>query len=224
VTVNPERFASTLEPLFDRAPLPEQLEQIAAAALDDVPGVDGYAICLLDAGEVTVRASRGDFVPHLHRVQHELHDGSCWATTMGEDRYVALEDVRAGSGPRPTYTDAAADCGVRAQASVRIRPRRRTIGALTVFSQSQPLTPVGLDVLDAVGRVVALAVEQAKVREGVEDGLRGRTVIGQALGIIMERHRMGEDAALQYLKRRSSVENRKIRDLAAEIAGGGPTI
>lgn len=230
--MTPELLLSTLDPLFDRLPLGEQLARIAAVGFDDAPGVDGYAVCLLEDGVVEVRASRGDFVAELHRVQHDLQDGSCWATTLGEERFAALEDLRprepgtdgTGAGTHRSYADVAADSGVRSQLSARIRPRRRTLGSVTVFSRSQPVVPVDVRRLDVVGRVVAIAVEQAKVRAGIEEGLRSRTVIGQALGILMERHELGEEAALQYLRRRSSVENRKIRDLAGEIADGGPTV
>jgi AmiR/NasT family two-component response regulator len=45
-----------------------------------------------------------------------------------------------------------------------------------------------------------------------------RTDIGIALGILMERHDIDRDQAFAYLQRRSRNENRKLYDLALEIA------
>ena len=44
-----------------------------------------------------------------------------------------------------------------------------------------------------------------------------RKVIGQALGILMERYRVDADRAFQFLVRASSSSNVKLRDVAEEI-------
>lgn len=45
-----------------------------------------------------------------------------------------------------------------------------------------------------------------------------RNTIGQAQGILMERLQINADQALDYLRRASSYTNRKLVDVAAEIA------
>jgi AmiR/NasT family two-component response regulator len=54
--------------------------------------------------------------------------------------------------------------------------------------------------------------------EQLHHAVENRTIIGQAEGILMER--LGIDAcqALEYLKRVSSHTNRKVIDIASEIA------
>jgi len=42
-------------------------------------------------------------------------------------------------------------------------------------------------------------------------------VIGQAVGILMERHKLSEARAFQFLARASQTSNIKIRDLAQEL-------
>ena len=44
-----------------------------------------------------------------------------------------------------------------------------------------------------------------------------RTVIGQAIGIVMERYDLDEDRAFSVLRRISSHENTKLRDVAAQL-------
>ncbi len=47
--------------------------------------------------------------------------------------------------------------------------------------------------------------------------LERRTVIGEATGILMERYRLGPDAAMDVLRRLSQDGNRKLHDLAVEL-------
>jgi AmiR/NasT family two-component response regulator len=42
-------------------------------------------------------------------------------------------------------------------------------------------------------------------------------VIGQALGMVMERYGLDEGAAFNVLRRIASQDNRKLRDVAAQI-------
>jgi AmiR/NasT family two-component response regulator len=48
--------------------------------------------------------------------------------------------------------------------------------------------------------------------------LERRTAIGIAIGILMERFHVDNAQAFGYLKRLSSHQNRKLHDIAAEIA------
>lgn len=218
------RLAAAIEPLFLNLPLAEKADRVARAALASAPGVDAYAVCLVEGPAVRTRAHAGEQVEELHTLQHTMHEGTCWATTCGERDHLAYENLEPdrSDGPPPDYRTAAARLGIRSQASVRICVRRRTAGALTVFSRSQGRAPLGVDSLAVVGHLLGLAVDQATLREGLEQGLRNRTTIGAALGIVMERYGLTEQVALDHLKRRSSAENRKLRDLAADIVAATP--
>ena len=44
-----------------------------------------------------------------------------------------------------------------------------------------------------------------------------RSVIGMAIGILMERHNIGADAAFLRLRRVSSLHNRKLYDIACDF-------
>jgi hypothetical protein len=214
-----ERLTATIEPLFDNVPLPDKLQRLTAAALDSVPGVDGYGVCLFDGDSVAVQASSGDLVDRLHAVQESLEDGPCWETLHGGKPTAVYEDILpAGSDVEvTTYREAAGRAGVRSQLSVRIQPRKRLFGALTVISTTTERAPIQAESLELIGNFVGLAVDQAVLRGGIDEGLRGRTVIGEAIGILMERFELDEDVAFDYLKRQSSTTNRKLRDVAETV-------
>jgi len=60
-------------------------------------------------------------------------------------------------------------------------------------------------------------VDLAAKVEQLEQGMTSRTVIGQAQGILIERHKVTADGAFALLVRSSSVTNRKLYDVAAEL-------
>lgn len=213
-----ERLTATIDPLFDNIPLPEKLQRLTAAALDSVPGVDGYGVCLFDGDDVAVQASSSDLMGRLHEAQERLREGPCWETLRGGSPSAVYEDIVAtGSGEVTTYREAAGRAGVRSQVSVRIQPRKRVLGALTVVSTTTAHAPIQAESLEVIGHLVGLAVDQATLRGGIDEGMRGRTVIGAAVGILMERLQLDEEAAFSYLRRQSSTTHRKIRDVAEEL-------
>ena len=60
---------------------------------------------------------------------------------------------------------------------------------------------------------------------GLEEALLSRDVIGQAKGILMERLHLTGDQAFEQLRQASQQRNRKLREIAAELAetGAWPT-
>ena len=57
--------------------------------------------------------------------------------------------------------------------------------------------------------------------EGLEEALLSRDVIGQAKGILMERLHLTPDQAFDQLRETSQMLNRKVREIAAELAQTG---
>ena len=57
--------------------------------------------------------------------------------------------------------------------------------------------------------------------EGLEEALLSRDVIGQAKGILMERLHLTSDQAFEQLREHSQKYNRKVREIAADVAETG---
>jgi AmiR/NasT family two-component response regulator len=53
--------------------------------------------------------------------------------------------------------------------------------------------------------------------QGLNEALRSRTRIGQAVGIIMERNKLSEEQAFAFLTRLSQHGNIKLRRIADEL-------
>ncbi|KQS54705.1 hypothetical protein ASG36_19800 [Geodermatophilus sp. Leaf369] len=67
----------------------------------------------------------------------------------------------------------------------------------------------------------AIALAGAQREEGLYGRMTHRDAIGQAKGILMERYKVTADEAFGLLVRSSSVTNRKLRDIADDLASTG---
>lgn len=87
--------------------------------------------------------------------------------------------------------------------------------------------PVERPVLDAsdLRRLLAEHVKDTALLAQMEASLQSRTVIDQALGIIMGQQRCAASTAFELLRRESQNSRRRLRDIAAELverASGQP--
>jgi AmiR/NasT family two-component response regulator len=67
------------------------------------------------------------------------------------------------------------------------------------------------------------AVQRALAEQAIQDALRARTVIGQAMGLLMSDLRVSGDAAFAHLVELSSRSNVKLRDVALSMVADAET-
>ena len=111
------------------------------------------------------------------------------------------------------------ELGIRSSLSFRLFTRPDdSRGALNVYSTEVAAFDDD-DVLhgQTVAAMCAVVLALSIHDEQLAAALESRTVIGQALGMVMERYGLDEDSAFNVLRRIASQDNRKLRDLAAEI-------
>jgi hypothetical protein len=100
-------------------------------------------------------------------------------------------------------------------APAAVHPRNK-LGALNLYSrQGNAYTEDNLDEAIAIAAHAAVAAAQHIDQLGI--GMARRTLIGQAVGILMERYNLDADRAFSVLVRLSSTENRKLFDIASEL-------
>jgi AmiR/NasT family two-component response regulator len=63
----------------------------------------------------------------------------------------------------------------------------------------------------------SLALGHAREVDDLNLALETRSMIGQAMGILMERYRISPEHAFDFLTRTSQESNTKLRDVAAEL-------
>jgi GAF domain-containing protein len=197
--------------------LEETLEAITRAALETVPGFDHVGISITHRdGTIETKSATDQLVWELDQLQYGLREGPCYESTRGKTALVVEEARHEQRWPR--YMGEAVRRGLRAQLAVGLYDDERSLGGLNLYStQSDRIDPEAVGIAELFAVQAAIAMGRSRNEVQLNEALESRKVIGQAIGLIMERYRMGEDRAFQFLIRASSTGNVKLRDVAAEL-------
>jgi GAF domain-containing protein len=202
--------------------LDETLASIAHAARSSIPGFDQVGISTLQRnGEVQTRAATGDLVYKLDATQYELGEGPC-VDTLREARVVVAPRLRQEQR-WPRYVPAAVEMGLRSQLAVKLYlDEEGTLGGLNLYSTtSDDIADEAEATAELFAAHAAIALSNAHERETLNQALHTRKVIGQALGILMERYKINEDRAFAFMVRASTHGNIKLRDIAQGLVDQG---
>lgn len=199
----------------------ETLDTVVHIAVRSVPGFEHAGISVVDPkGKVETIAATDPLVRRLDGLQYDVGEGPC-LDALGRLPMVLVEHAR-HEQRWPRYMPVAAREGLRAQLSLHLFSDRSTMGALNFYSTTRDTID------DAAPRIAelfavhaAVALGRAREIEGLHEALTTRKTIGQAIGIVMERYRLDEDRAFQFLLRSSQHANIKLRDIAADLVRGG---
>ena len=198
--------------------LDDTLVAIATTAAAAVPGFDHAAISVMHTPTAwSVVAANSPTARTLDELQHALLEGPA-AEVARTGQLVAAP--RLHSERRwPRYARDAATEGVCAQLSTLVNVERSPVrGTLSLYSTTRDEIPPNTEPLARLlAAQAAIAMWSLQTIEGLESALASRTVIGEALGIVMARFDVSEDQAMQYLKRASSHGNVKLRMVAQQL-------
>ncbi|MGY1640958.1 GAF and ANTAR domain-containing protein [Geodermatophilus sp. SYSU D00703] len=173
-------------------------------------------------GAVTVSCT-GPLAAQADERQYQLDDGPC-LEAMRRGTVVRVEDML-GEQRWDGYPALAAQVGVRSSLSLPLAVDGRSRGALNLYS-TEPCAfgPADEAVAarwagQAAGALaVALRIAASDDRaEQLRGGLDTRTVIGQAVGLMMAQERCTAEQAFALLKHSSQRRNVKLRDVAAGL-------
>lgn len=171
-----------------------------------------------EEGTLTTLATSDDVVRRANELQQELGEGPCLDVRRDQDTFASDDLGNEERWPRwaPRVHD---ELGAGSMISVLVYTDARSYGALSLYAAPGEAFDAD-DVATAQTLAAHLAMVLAAGRESVQLGraIHNRTLIGQAQGILMER--LGVDAAqaFDYLRRVSSTSNRKLSEVAAELA------
>jgi GAF domain-containing protein len=168
-------------------------------------------------------ATTDEFAQRMDDVQYAVNDGPC-LTCLREGDPVLVADIRADSR-WPAFARRGTQEGAGASLSVPMSVGSQTVGALNLYTRTaNSLTDTDRTraeqfAAQAAGAVaLALRLAQREERErNLEAALSSRSVIDQAMGVLMAQARINADAAFDVLRRRSQTANVKLRDVAATV-------
>lgn len=197
--------------------LEQTLDAIVAAARDNVPGFDHVGISVSHRdGKIETLAGTDRFVWELDQLQYEVGQGPCVESIRSEP-VVVVEHAR-HEQRWPEFIPRAVTLGLRAQLALRLYTEEETLGGLNLYStSSDTVEDDAIQAAELFATHAAIALGRARYEHQLNEALGSRKVIGQAIGIVMERYEINEDRAFHFLVRASSTSNVKLRDIAQEI-------
>jgi PAS domain S-box-containing protein len=179
----------------------------------------GLAV-IRSSGVVATTAASGEVARLVEEFQVEVDEGpGLSAFRMAEAVHVPdlARDER-----WPLFDRRALGLGVRCVAAVPLVGPKGAIGALTLSAHA----PGALDADDvlvaaAFARHVGVIYAAAELEANLHVALQTRAEVGQAVGILMERHRITADAAFDRLVAASRRTHRKLREIAFQVLETG---
>jgi hypothetical protein len=198
---------------------PDIARVVVAECLDLVPGATGAAfVRRTRSGDLDVVASTDPVVAELVAVESRLRRGPVTSALTSRTSDVHVLDTAAGRMWRECAAEAAGR-GIRSALGVRVNTRDRHPGVLMV-------TALGFDdessvIAAAFALHVQVALDGLREQHDLATALISRDVIGQAKGILMERHRITGGAAFDVLVVASQASQTKLRDVAEQLCMTG---
>jgi hypothetical protein len=213
------RLADALTP----GDLDSTLLQITQAAVEVLPDVQYASITIKQAnGRLETAAPTDDLLLGLDAAQYDLQEGPCYEAAV-DSVHVTAPDL-ATDERFPRYAPVAVKAGIRAQAGIRLFENQASQGALNLYSEEVGAF-ADLGILGALfAHQSAMALDYAREIEGLQEAMRNRGIVGQAIGIIMERFQLDDARAFGFLVRLSQHENVKVRVLAEELVARSRTV
>jgi len=215
------RMAELARSLVPKPSLDTILEEVTAAAVDLIPGVDTAGILLLERGGKFSSVATTSELPHqLDILQMTFNEGPCVQAALA-DTVVRTDDFRLETR-WPQYSPAVVEIGVLSGLSFKLYTADRTAGALNLFG-FQPNT--WSSDAETVGTVLAAhaasAIITTQTQSQLNAALMTRDRIGQAKGIIMERFGVDAVRAFNMLRQLSQEGNVKLTDIAQRVIDSG---
>jgi hypothetical protein len=195
--------------------LAELREAVPLAALRLVPGATHAGLTLAGPRRSRLRSWSSEQARELDGAQLDAHDGPLPQALAGQG-LVHVDDFC--SPARPGAGTAVAADRTSVLAVPLQRNGRRVLGVLTLYADRPGAFDEAAELLTGVlTGFVAAELE----RHTLHDAIATRQLIGQAVGILVERHRMTTEAAFSVLARRSQETNVPLSSIARVLVETG---
>jgi GAF domain-containing protein len=214
IQASAEMFALLALGLHQERGLTETMEAVLEFALGTVDRWEAALFLAKVAGNLEIAAVTDSLVEQADHRQL----GSCAGpapTVLADGLDLVLVSDTTDDDRWPDWAAGVADLGLRSVLALRLQAGDTTLGVLQLFSRK----PFAFEPEDVeVARIIALHASVAVSGSQQEAMLRrladGRTLIGQAQGILMERLGANPDEAFALLRRYSQDHNVKLREVA----------
>jgi hypothetical protein len=198
----------------------ETLTALTAAAVDSIPPVHFASVSYRTVGKpIETLAPTDPLAVAIDELQYDLSEGPCYAVVAAER--VALSNDLSKEERWPEFGPRAAALGVGSQLALVLVAEARQRAALNLYSRDRQAFDGSFEIAELFATQAALVLGFSRTIQNLDDALGSRTVIGQAVGIVMERYGVDQTRAFEYLTRLSQNSNTKLRTVADRLVNEG---
>lgn len=212
--------------LLQTATFLDVVQGVAELAARAVPRATTCGITLNESDRIYTVASADALANLLDERQYELEVGPCLEALVSRET-VQVEDFAAESR-WDGYPQIVLAHGIRSSLSVPMVAGDRAYGAVNLYSDTTGTwDAASRQLAELITGQATIAVtaalrsfDETTLSEHLRTALRSRTVIDQAIGVIMGQSRCDADTAFAMLRTVSQRRNVKLRTVAAELIAG----
>ncbi|GAA1502118.1 GAF and ANTAR domain-containing protein [Nocardioides humi] len=209
-------LAEAAQAINSHRSLDDTLDAIVRAAQQTVPGFEHVGISITHGDRrIETRAGTGQLVWDIDELQYKLGEGPCY-DAIRTGGVTIMEDI-ATEQRWPQYVEEAVQHGLHAQMGLQLYEEDNTLGGLNFYSWEPGIDPDAIQLAELFAAHASIALGRARHEHQLNESVTTRQAIGTAVGLIMERYRIPEDRAFQFLVRASSTGNVKLRAIAQEV-------
>jgi GAF domain-containing protein len=205
------------------APLEQTLSRLMAYPLHLVPSADGAVLTLLEDGQPRINIATDELTRSADQAHAWAGEGPSLVALL-DGHSVASESLGRDLA-FPRFGGRVARLGLHSAVAVPMTLDDGVIGVITLYSRTKrAFGSIELSTLEGYARPAAVVARNAQVLarsqvqiEQLEQALRIRPVIDQAIGIIRYRTGKSEEEAFGRLREMSNVKRMKVSDVARDL-------
>jgi GAF domain-containing protein len=211
-----DAFARLATELHDSDGVTETVDAVVEFALRALNCSYAGVIFAVRGGRPQIAAVSDPLIATGYEHQIDANEGPM-IEALGEGVEVHVRDAK--RDPRwPRWSEVISGLGIHCVLNLPLVVSDRTGGVLSVYST----TPDAFDADDEavahiLARHAAVAVASAREEANLAQAVDARKLIGQAMGILIERFDLDADRAFEVLRRYSQDGNIKLREVAQQL-------
>jgi GAF domain-containing protein len=219
-------FSETARILFSAGSVVDTLGAVVDLAVVTIEGCDFAGLFLIVDDVVTTPVHTDPIVVEVDALQQQTGEGPCLDAIS--QRTVFYSDDLETELRWIHFAPQAATMGIRSVLALPLTANAQ-LGALNLYARYPRVFGVfdrARAALLAVLAGLALSVahsheDEARRSDNLHSALVSREIIGEAMGILMERERITADQAFDVLRRASQFLNIKLREVAQNLVDTG---
>lgn len=205
------------------------VQRLAMAIKDSVPGTIGAGVSVLDSqGRRTSHGATDRVVEETDALQYELGEGPC-LTAWAAEESILVEDVRTDDR-WPRWSAAVQGLPIRSVVSAALVADKESVGALKVYAALPfaytPATVRLLEQFAAPAATLLSHIQASELPQHISDdlhaALESRDMVNRACGILMQRHGVGHERALEELMRRARRRRMSLAEASRQVIAAMP--